>query len=113
MAKLSLSAEQEVLRRWVEGRVWQGESLLGQWAQIRPYRFHSLTFFLVPMHVLSAATLQPRWLHWGELMLNDKDVEAKGSFYSKLPSQWGGGGRRSVLLGSRLGGCLINISLCY
>lgn len=28
----------------MEGRVWQGESLLGQWAQIRPYRFHSLTF---------------------------------------------------------------------
>lgn len=56
----------------MEGRVWQGESLLGQWAQIRPYRFHSLTFLFphVSMHVLSAATLQPRWLHWGELMLS-------------------------------------------
>lgn len=74
----------------MEGRVWQGESLLGQWAQIRPYRFHSLTSFLVSVsvHVLSAATLQHRWFHWGELMLSDKDVEAKGSFYSKLfPSQ--------------------------
>lgn len=34
----------------MEGRVWQGESLLGQWAQIRPYRFHSLTFLFPRLH---------------------------------------------------------------
>lgn len=34
----------------MEGRVWQGPSLLGPWAQIWPYRFHSLTFLFPRLH---------------------------------------------------------------
>lgn len=43
----------------MEERVWQEESLFGQWAQSQPYRLHSLAFLSLPgfmssVHLLSA-----------------------------------------------------------
>lgn len=41
----------------MEERVWQGESLFGQWAQSQPYRLHSLAFLSSPGFMSSVQLL--------------------------------------------------------
>lgn len=47
----------QVVRSTEEGRVWQGESLFGQWAQSQPYRLHSLAFISSPGFMSSVQLL--------------------------------------------------------
>lgn len=81
----------EVLRRGCRGGSGRGRAYLGSGPSPSPTDFIFWPFFPRLGSCPLCSCFQPRWFHWGELMLSDKDGKPKVHSIpdSSLVNRWG------------------------